>query len=576
MIMSVLPHRLLLPLLFLLASLFPHTLFAQARDSVAVSTAQRIKAKFYVSTADEQPFTGTVTLLSETGDRVYLYPNRFGLGFVTLLPATRYSVSVDGFPQLTHLESTSLEEGEMEMELTLPPTSLRGQTAKENYGLVLFTYLDQEQHPLPNRLLYCTTDDGQLYSGSTDRFGKARVEVPLGLHYTFSVDGTPDFDDYTFAPYPPLQTVELKLVLGSPRSKKRSLVKKSEESGKRPFPTKTRFRTLKDSLVAATQRVKPTRAQKKETPQAFSIPIRSSGQSEPIVSKKILEGVYMLRNVVQRELRTDSLFIRRSWLSLLRTLDRKHYDSAVYVVDVTCSMDPFLEEYLLWLSLANRSEAMLGGVLFNDGDGRADSTKTVGATGGIRATTTDLEEVSDTLAASISHGCSGDDPENDLEALIYAQTHFPAAKQLVLLADNGSDVRDLALLSQVRKPVHVILCSTSPLDEQNPPNPDYVTIAHTTGGSISSLLEDLRILQDARQPDQLNVGRWQYQRLKERFVRPATPTTAPTASTAAKPQSQASVPQGTKQTNGSKSSAKQGHKKATPKKATHKRHATTR
>ncbi|MGP1460679.1 MAG: hypothetical protein ACTTKF_03735 [Bacteroides sp.] len=575
MIMSVLPHRLLLPLLFLLASLFPHTLFAQERDSVALSAVQRIKAKFYVTTAEEKPFTGTVTLLSEGQDRVYLYPNRFGLGFVTLLPETTYSVSVDGFPKLTHVHSCSLDEGEMEVELSLPPTSLRGQTAKENYGLVLFTYRDKEQRPLPNRLLYCTTDDGQLYSGSTDRFGKARVEVPLGLHYTFSVDGNPDFDEHTFDHFPPLQTVEITLTLGTPRPpKKRAPVKTDGESTQRALPAKPRFRNLKDSLVGATKRVKPTREQKKEPPQAFTIPIRSGRKSEPIVSKRILEGVYMLRNVVQRELRTDSLFIRRSWLSLLRTLNRKSYDNAVYVVDVTCSMDPFLEEYLLWLSLANRSGKMLGGVLFNDGDGRADSTKSVGSTGGIRATTTDLEEVADVLAASISYGCSGDDPENDLEALLYAQQRFPKAQQLILLADNGSNVRDLELLSQLRKPVHVILCSTTPLDEQNPPNPDYVTIAHTTGGSISSLLEDLRILQDARHPEQLSVGRWQYQKLKDRFVRPTTPTTAPAAtdSPATKPQPQTTPSKEKKASH--KNTPRKGNKKA--KKAANRRNATHR
>ena len=511
--------------LLLLSPVLP--LFGQMPDSLAASsqTQKRIKAKFEVLTANETPFVGMVILVSDGGDRVYLHPNRFGLAFVDLLPETRYSVSVDGFPKFTHLVTSSLEEGDMENELILPPTVLHGQTAQEGHGLILFTYLDKDAQPLADRLLYCTADNGQFYTGRTDRFGKARVEVPLGHRYTFSVEEQKEFDEHTFTLYPPLQTAEISLMQGKPHVKKKPAVTQQRTiSQRKVVPAKPRFYTRRDSLQAATRRIKPKPIKTKQSPQAFTIPVRATPQTEPIVAKRILEGVYMLRNVVQRESRVDTLFINHSQLTLLQTLDRKVYDSAVYVVDVTCSMDFFLDEYLLWLSLTEDTPHLLGGVFFNDGDNLPDEAKPIGMTGGIRATSSTLEEATEVLATSISYDCGGAAPENDLEALLYAQAHFPEAKQFILVADNGSDVRDLELLSQLEKPVHVILCSPSELGEKNPPNADYVSIAQATGGSLSSLREDLQILQDSKKPNEITVGRWKYLRLKNRFVRPPNAT----------------------------------------------------
>lgn len=502
---------------FLLVILFRS--FCAAQPEVV----HKISVKFEVSHSDGKPYEGAVAIKNPKGEIVYLYTNRFGLGFLQLLPDTDYTILLEGFEVFKHFRTHSLAEGDMELELTLPPTTLKGRTAREGNALVLFTYLDQKGKPLEQRILYCLAENGQLYTGTTDSQGKARVEVPLGHSYQFSVDGTPNFDAHTFTPTPPLQTAEIRLELGKPRKAKKAsppktLKKKTSEKTTVKKRYKNPYRTRNDSLRAAQRRIVPPMAV--QTPKAFVIPPREVDAPVPyMTSKNVLEGVYLLREVVREEERKDYTFLRQSRLTLIQTLTQHNYDSAAYVVDVTCSMDPYVEEYLLWLSITNQTDNILGGVFFNDGDGRPDSTKSVGNTGGIRLTGKELKEVTQALVESLSHGCSGDDAENDLEALLAAQKHYPQAKALVLVADNSSDVRDLQLLSQLHKPVHVILCSNKPLSDANPPNVDYVNIAYATGGTLSSLQNDLKILQEDLQGEQIRVGEWHYKKLKEFFVR---------------------------------------------------------
>lgn len=492
-----------------------------AQDGVA--TERRISAKFEVTHSDGSPYTGTLTLQTAANDVVYLYTNRFGLGFAQLLPKEKYSVSTEDFPQFSHFETIASSQGVMEIEITLPPAALKGKSAKEGYGLVLFSYLDERGNPVTNRLLYCKADNGEFYTGLTNAAGKARVEVPLGHTYFFSVDGIPKFDSHTFTSYPPLQTAEIKLELNkvvvtkhsTPTQKKVAQSTNKERSQNQN--KKTVYRTHTDSLRGARKRIQPPLAERQ--PAVFALPPREAVTSTPKVTKRILDGVYMLREVVEDAQKQNGNFLHTSRLHLLRTLLRKEYDSAVYVMDVTCSMDAYIEEYLLWLSLANHCDKIYGGVFFNDGDGLSDSSKVDGKTGGIHLASNNMDSITSTLVNAISYGCSGDDPENDLEALLFASQHYPKAKQLILIADNSSAVRDMSLLPQLHKPVHIILCASNPLGENNPPHEDYVNIALATNGSICSLNEELTLLKDELSPDRVSVGRWQYRKLKDRFIR---------------------------------------------------------
>jgi hypothetical protein len=82
-------------------------------------------------------------------------------------------------------------------------------------------------------------------------------------------------------------------------------------------------------------------------------------------------------------------------------------------------------------------------------------------------------------------GEGGDDPENDLEAITASILAYRDYGDIVLLADD-SQVRDMALLKRIRKPIHIILCGT-----KKGVNDQYLKIAYQTKGSIHTANTDV-------------------------------------------------------------------------------------
>ena len=174
-----------------------------------------------------------------------------------------------------------------------------------------------------------------------------------------------------------------------------------------------------------------------------------------------------------------------------RAMDRHpEWRDVLLVADWTSSMYAYGADVLRWQEAHRNVLKYL--VLFNDGDDfirPAGSPKNVGATGGFYAVRpTSLAAVLALMDSVILRGDGGDFPENDLEALRWADKLYGGeCGAVVLIADNESDVRDLALLPEIKRPVHVILCSP----ERKPPHPHYLTIAWRTGGSITTLSDEL-------------------------------------------------------------------------------------
>jgi hypothetical protein len=161
------------------------------------------------------------------------------------------------------------------------------------------------------------------------------------------------------------------------------------------------------------------------------------------------------------------------------------------VADLTCSMSPYYLELFSWFCLQDYStEAAFA--LFNDGDGKANELKIIGNTGGVHQfSTSKIDTISKYVFETIKTGCSGDDPENDIEAILKAIQKNPSVKEVVLVADNWSDMRDFSLRGLITKPVHILLCGT-----QHGINLQYLNLALDTKGSVHTLTEDLNKLFD--------------------------------------------------------------------------------
>ena len=151
-------------------------------------------------------------------------------------------------------------------------------------------------------------------------------------------------------------------------------------------------------------------------------------------------------------------------------------DSLVLVLDVTGSMVPSLAAVLKWIHQDKNKKKIRGVVLFNDGDGLQNEKKEMGEAGGIYFVDR-IEDLQRKLIEAIQGGNGGDLPENDLEAVIAAKSHFGSGNFL-LVADNIAPPRDILLLHKIDFPLSLLLCNGVE------PKPHYLDLLNHSGGVL--------------------------------------------------------------------------------------------
>ena len=176
--------------------------------------------------------------------------------------------------------------------------------------------------------------------------------------------------------------------------------------------------------------------------------------------------------------------------TVLRTLERNiHWDSMLVVIDWTGSMYVFGAQVLLWSKVNFHKDKILKFVFFNDGDQIPDKEKIIGKTGGIYSSPSNhLRYVMRTMQHVMFHGNGGDEEENDIEAILFAIQHYPHFKELVLIADSQSPMRDMLMATQIQVPVRIILCG---LSKKKVIHSDYLRLAYLTGGSLHTMERDI-------------------------------------------------------------------------------------
>lgn len=189
----------------------------------------------------------------------------------------------------------------------------------------------------------------------------------------------------------------------------------------------------------------------------------------------------------------------------------------VAVVDVTGSMQPCAAAVYKWLVLASDKLNMIKYyVFFNDGDNKADSSKVIGKTEGIYGIPTiNLTTTLAVMQAAMKNGNGGDGPENDIEAILFGIKNCPTCTNLIHIADNQVTPRDMILLANVTLPVKVITCQLG----SSPVNPDLLTIAARTGGSLHTLEQDIINLSGIPVNGTVVIGSSTYRRTSSGYVR---------------------------------------------------------
>ncbi|MES2381756.1 MAG: hypothetical protein V4538_11985 [Bacteroidota bacterium] len=161
------------------------------------------------------------------------------------------------------------------------------------------------------------------------------------------------------------------------------------------------------------------------------------------------------------------------------------------VVDLTGSMFPYIGQLLIWYKQNYESEKVMFYTLFHDGGDVIDETKKVGLVGGVYTfEAKDFKKFKKDIDETRKKGGErqgGDDPENDLEAVLKTITTLRGYSDIVLVADD-SPVRDMVLLKRIKKPIHIIICGTA-----KGINAEYLKIAYQTKGSIHTAKDDINM-----------------------------------------------------------------------------------
>lgn len=165
-----------------------------------------------------------------------------------------------------------------------------------------------------------------------------------------------------------------------------------------------------------------------------------------------------------------------------------NWKNSLVVMDVTGSMSPYIAQTFAWVKETQKNSQVAAFVYFNDGDMKM-GRKITGQVGGIYGSqNTSFDAVYYKMKYTMSKGGGGDCPENNVEASIKAINEYPDCDELVMIADNYATPRDLILVKDLNKPVHIILCGA-----QYGVNIAYLQLAYETGGSVHTIEEDIEM-----------------------------------------------------------------------------------
>ena len=198
----------------------------------------------------------------------------------------------------------------------------------------------------------------------------------------------------------------------------------------------------------------------------------------------------------------------------LKVLNRNvQWKDKLIVCDITGSMYPYIGQVLLWYKLNYAGETSTRVCFFNDGDSKSEDKKVIGETGGLYyCDKCKVDTMTDVMVRAMAGGCGGDIPENDMEALLKASKRMEGFKELILVADNNAEVKDIVLLKDLKVPVRVIVCGS-----QNRIGADYLEIAYRTTGSIHTIEEDIDNIGAMKEGSEIKIGGRKYKLHKGKF-----------------------------------------------------------
>ncbi|HET6225069.1 MAG TPA: hypothetical protein VFF27_02245, partial [Bacteroidia bacterium] len=193
---------------------------------------------------------------------------------------------------------------------------------------------------------------------------------------------------------------------------------------------------------------------------------------------------------------------------LFRFLDKyvKFKAEELVCVDLTGSMSPYYFQVFVWLNL-KQTTVPLNFSFFNDGNETPDYMKKTGDAGGVYLfRTNSIDTITSYAYNCMLNGNGGDTPENNVESILKGVKKYPDSKEIIMIVDNWADMRDYALISEIKNHVRVVVCGTNLYGIKTPVNTQYLDLAKRTGGSIHTMEEDIEDLAKKRDGDEIIIG----------------------------------------------------------------------
>ncbi len=203
--------------------------------------------------------------------------------------------------------------------------------------------------------------------------------------------------------------------------------------------------------------------------------------------------------------------------TVLKIFERNKWKDMTVVTDYTGSMSPYIGQVFLWYRLTFATKDFSEFVFFNDGDAKEDDTKRTGKTGGIYYCKSNIKDtVLETAFRCSRNGYGGDVQENNIEAALFAIKKNPDLKEIIMIVDNWAPMRDYMLISQIKIPVHVVVCG---LSSGVAINTEYLDLARHTKGSIHTIEEDITDLSKLVEGKKISMDNFDYAVQGGRFVK---------------------------------------------------------
>jgi hypothetical protein len=256
------------------------------------------------------------------------------------------------------------------------------------------------------------------------------------------------------------------------------------------------------------------------------------GNSTRMSKKEMLDHGYMSKEIYEQDYKKicdsfvisfhhyDTVGYETNYINIntdstvFKAFTRNKWSNMLICADVTGSMSPYTTQLLLWIKLNTGKLSVKSYLFFNDGNNTPDHKKIIGNTGGIyEIRSSKYDDVSSTIYKAMAAGSGGDAPENNIEALLKGVEMNIDATDIILIADNWAPVKDMSLLNKITKPVKVILCGSNGYI-----NPDYLTIAYKTGGSVHTMEEDITELMKLKEGDTFTFKGVKYRIVDGKFV----------------------------------------------------------